>query len=104
MKEYSLLFKPGGAHDLSRRTAEFCGAISFPIGSLIQNKPQDNRLPKDRRSSRVFFLLNFDKLEQCSGRSIGYGPTIEAVRAPIGKIVALIIELFLVRSGLGSRF
>jgi hypothetical protein len=40
----------------------------------------------------VFFLLNFDKLEKCSGRSIGYGPTIEPVRVPIDKIVALIIE------------
>ena len=45
-----------------------------------------------REVSRVFFLLNFGELEKCSGRSIGYGPTIETVRVPIDKIVALIIE------------
>ena len=64
------------------------GATSFPL-SPAPSKQADSQ---DARSSSVFFLLNFDELEQCSGRGIGYGPTIETVRIPIDKIVALIIE------------
>jgi hypothetical protein len=71
---------------------EFCGAISFPNFRLVQTSRRTTDRPIIPRPSRVFFLLNFDELVKCSGRSIGYDPTIETVSVPIDKIVALIIE------------
>src|ERR1700757_217293 len=46
-------------------------------------------------SLRMPLLLNFGEFEKCSGCSVGYRPTIEAVCIPIDKIVALIIESLL---------
>ena len=83
----TLLFSPS----LVEIRSYFSGAISFLNCSLIQTSRRTTDF-QHARSSRVFFLLNFDELVKCSGRSIGYGPTIETVRVPIDKIVALIIE------------
>jgi hypothetical protein len=72
-----------------------------PGQGLRERRITDSR---NVRSSRVFFLLNFGELVKHSGRNIGYGPTIETVRVPIDKIVALIIECFLVRGCLRGPF
>src|SRR5260221_12353299 len=88
------------------REREFCDAISFQNFRLIQTSQRTTGCPIITRPLRVFFLLNFGELEKRSGRSIGYGPTIETVRVPIDKIVDLIIEYCLIagclRSPLGA--
>src|SRR5258708_17512034 len=83
----TLLFSPSSVEIRSY----FSGAISFPNCSLIQTSRRVTDF-QHARSSRAFFLLNFSELEKSSGRTIGYNPTIETVRVPIDKIVALIIE------------
>jgi len=71
----TLLFSPS----LVEIRSYFSGAISFLNCSLIQT----SRRTTDFQHAPILksvLLLNFSELEKCSGRSIGYGPTIETVR------------------------